>query len=84
MPANDRDRVQGEGNYDAAKEFNDAEEAFVKSGKVEKAAGKAQPSSPADEEELRRAEQAGRARAKGKVPAVRRPPKPAARSKDKR
>ncbi len=32
------DQIQGEGNYDAARRFRKAEEDFVKSGKVDKAA----------------------------------------------
>ncbi|MEO8626901.1 MAG: hypothetical protein ABI612_02210 [Betaproteobacteria bacterium] len=62
--------VQGEGNYDAAKEYDDAQRAFVKSGKVEQAARDAAPKSKAEEEEMQRAEQAGRSHAKEEDPAV--------------
>ena len=73
-------KIQGEGNYEAAKQFDDAEKAFVQSGRVEEAAGKAAPKSKAEEEELNRAEQAARSRAREEDPAVRRRPK-AARKK---
>ncbi len=70
-------KIQGEGNYEAAKQFDDAEKAFVQSGRVEEAAGKAAPKSKAEEEELHRAEQIGRSRSRGEDPAVRRRPKAA-------
>ena len=37
-----KDRVQGEGNYDAARKFDAEERAFVKSGQVEKKAREAE------------------------------------------
>ncbi len=75
------DKIHGEGNYEAAKQFNDAEKAFVQSGKVEQAARNAAPKSKAEEDELNRAEQAARARAKEEDPAIRR--RPAGTSKKK-
>ena len=71
------DKVHGEGNYKAAKEFDAAEAAFVKSGRVDKAARDAAPKSAAEEAELARAEQLARERAREEDPAVRdrRPPK---------
>lgn len=69
------DKVHGEGNYKAAKEFDAAEAAFVKSGRVDKAARDAAPKSAAEEAELARAEQLARERARGEDPALRtRPP----------
>jgi hypothetical protein len=59
--------MQGEGNYDAAREFNEAERKFVESGKVEQAARDAEPKSDAEADELAEAEQAGRSHAKGKA-----------------
>ena len=59
--------MQGEGNYDAAREFNEAEKKFVESGKVEKAARDAEPKSEAEAQELARAEEAGRSHAKGQA-----------------
>jgi hypothetical protein len=59
------DKVHGEGNYKAAREFDAAEAAFVKSGRVDKAARDAAPRSPAEEAELARAEQVARQRGRG-------------------
>ena len=57
-----RDGIQGEGNYGASRAFNDAERAFVQSGK-----GPARPAPPKSEEERREliaAEEAAKRRAK--------------------
>jgi hypothetical protein len=70
----DEPDLQGEGNVEAARRFNQAEKAFVKSGKVRKAAAKAAPRDAAEAEELQRAEAVGRAHAKEEDPAVQRPP----------
>ncbi|HEY2864161.1 MAG TPA: hypothetical protein VGK37_11135 [Casimicrobiaceae bacterium] len=59
------DKVHGEGNYKAAREFDAAEAAFARSGRVDKAARDAAPKSPAEEAELARAEQAGRQPGRG-------------------
>ena len=67
--------IKGEGDYESAKRFNDAETAFVKSGKVQKAAGKAAPESTQVANEIAQAEQSGRARAKGVDPQVSKPAK---------
>ena len=37
-----KDKIQGEGNYDAARKFDAEERAFVKSGQVEKKAKEAE------------------------------------------
>lgn len=37
-----KDKIQGEGNYDAARKFDDEERAFVKSGPVEQKAREAE------------------------------------------
>lgn len=68
------DKIHGEGNYKAAKEFDDAEAAFVKWGRVEEAAGAAAPKSPAEAAELAKAEEVATSRAKGEDPALRRKP----------
>lgn len=68
------DKVHGEGNYEAAREFDAAEAAFVKSGRVDEAARDAAPKSAAEQAELDRAEQLARERARGEHPALRRPP----------
>jgi hypothetical protein len=71
MKPKDEEKVQGEGNYKAAKEFDAAEAAFVKSGRVDKAARDAAPKSAAEEAELVRAEQLARERAREEDPASR-------------
>ena len=65
-----RNRVQGEGNYEAAKNYNEAQREFVKSGKVEPAARSAKPKSKAEAKELQRAEAVGRSHAKEEDPAI--------------
>jgi len=65
--------LQGEGNYDAAREFDQAEEKFVKSGKVEQAARDAEPKNEKEKEEIERAEEQAREHAKGEDPQLERP-----------
>ena len=55
---------QGEGDYDAARKFNESEAAFVKSGRVADAARDAEPKSVGEAEEMARAEEAGKRRSK--------------------
>ena len=64
----DDNKVQGEGDYDAARNYDEATRDFVKSGKVEQAARDAAPANAAEAAEaaeLARAEQAGKSRSKG-------------------
>lgn len=56
--------VQGEGNYEAAREFNEAERKFVASGKVAAAARAAAPRSEAERQEMIAAEEEGKRRAR--------------------
>jgi len=65
-------QVQGEGNYEAAQEYDEAQRKFVKAGKVGAAARNAKPKSKAEAEEMQRAEEAGRRHAKDEDPAVKR------------
>ena len=58
------DGVQGEGDYKAAREFNEAERKFVASGKVPAAARAAAPKSEAERREMIAAEAEGKRRAK--------------------
>jgi hypothetical protein len=58
-------KIQGEGDYESAKKFDDAEVAFAKSGRVDQAARDAAPKTQAEADEMRRAEEAGKARSKG-------------------
>jgi hypothetical protein len=64
--------MQGEGNKEAAKNYNDAQQKFVKSGRVAEAAENAEPKSKQEADELARAEATGRSRAKEEDPAVHR------------
>ena len=63
-------KVQGEGDYESARKFDDDEAAFVKSGRVDQAARDAEPKSPAEAAELAQAEQAGKSRSRGEDPAL--------------
>lgn len=54
------DGMQGEGNYDAARNFNSAERRFVDQGKVPAAARAAAPRSAAQQQEMLAAELAGK------------------------
>ena len=56
--------MQGEGNYTAAKEYDDATTNFVKSGKVGQAVKEAKPKNAQEQKEMLEAETKGRARAK--------------------
>lgn len=67
-----KDDSHGEGNYKAAREFDAAETAFVKSGRVEQAARDAAPKTPAEAAELEKAEAEARSRARDEDPALRR------------
>jgi len=64
----DKDKVHGEGNYAASKQYNDATRKFVQAGKVDEAARKAAPGNPKEAEDMRRAEDAGKRRAKEEDP----------------
>ena len=60
--------VQGEGDYVAGRRFDKAEREFVKSGKVDDAARKAQPEDPAKAAEMDEAERVGKSHSKGEAP----------------
>ena len=64
-PSTSKSRVQGEGDYASAKNYNEHAQAFARSGKVEQAAKEAAPRNAQEKDEMRQAEAAGRARAKG-------------------
>ena len=67
------DAVQGEGNYEAARRYDEAQKRFVDSGRVDEAAEQAAPKSQAEADALRRAEDAGKSHAKDEDPDVERP-----------
>jgi hypothetical protein len=55
---------QGEGNVEAARNYNRATKDFVKTGRVQKAAQEAAPHNVIEAAEMLAAEKAGRSRAK--------------------
>jgi hypothetical protein len=56
--------MQGEGNKDAAREYNESQRDFVESGEVDRAARDAEPQSDAERREMERAEREGRSHAR--------------------
>jgi hypothetical protein len=60
-----KDRVQGEGDYEAARRYDKAAQDFAKSGQVERAAHDAAPTSTKQAEEMRKAEEIGKSHSKG-------------------
>jgi hypothetical protein len=65
--------MQGEGNYEAARKFDEDERKFVESGKVDAAARAAAPRSEAERQQMLAAEREGKSRAKGEDPALTKP-----------
>ena len=63
-----KDKVQGEGDYDAARRYDKSAREFAESGKVEPAARDAAPGDAREAEDLERAEEAGKSHAKGEDP----------------
>ena len=64
-PAATTDKVQGEGDYEAARRYDKSVEDFARSGKVDEAAQAAAPQSPQQASELERAEREGASHSKG-------------------
>jgi len=67
-------QVQGEGNYEASRTYNEATKRFVESGKVDKAAHDAAPTTDAEALQLAAAEAEGKSRAKEEDPMLTRKP----------
>jgi hypothetical protein len=65
-------QVQGEGDYEATRRYRKRTEEYLKNNDVEKAAVRAAPRTRAEAEDLQAAEAAGKKRAKGEDPAIRR------------
>jgi len=65
---NQKDKVHGEGNYEASKQYNEATKKFAQSGKVDPAAKAAAPRNPKEAKDLENAEQQGKRRAKEEDP----------------
>ena len=70
---NFKTEVQGEGDYKAARRYNEATREFVKDEDVAEAARDAEPKGASEEQQLEQAEQAGRQRAKDEDPLLDRP-----------
>lgn len=68
-----KDRVQGEGDYDAARRYDQGAREFAQSGQVGEAARNARPTSAEEADELRRAEREGQSHAKGEDPLLDKP-----------
>jgi len=73
-------KVQGEGDYEAARRFRKRTQTYLENNDVEKAAVRAAPRSRKEAEELAAAEAAGKKRAKGEDPALRRRSAPRAKA----
>lgn len=66
-------KVQGEGDYESARRYNEATKDFVDAGRVDEAVKQAAPKTKREADELEASEKAGRDRSKGEDPAVERP-----------
>lgn len=66
VPGNSK--VQGEGDYEAARRYDKSAQDFAQSGKVAEAARKAQPNDAKEAEDLKAAENIGKSRSKGEDP----------------
>lgn len=71
-PRADESKIQGEGDYEATRRYRKRTEEFLENNDVEKAAQSAAPEDADEAEELESAEAAGKSRAKGEDPALRR------------
>ena len=71
MNTSDKSNLQGEGDYDASRNYRNRIETFLKTNDVAEVARAAAPKSKSDAQEMKAAEAKGRARAKLKVPAKR-------------
>ncbi len=70
--AGDKSRVQGEGDYEAARRYDKGVAEFEKSHDVNKLARDAAPKSPSESQSMREAEEVGRSHSHGEDPAVKR------------
>ena len=59
-----KDKVEGEGSYSGTKDYNRRTGKFIDSGKVEQAAEDAKPQSEQEAEEMKKAEEIGKQKAK--------------------
>lgn len=65
-------KVQGEGDYEAARRYDKSAREFAESGKVQPAADQSAPRDEQEAEDLERAEDVGKSRSKGEDPQVKR------------
>ncbi len=70
-----KDKVEGEGSYSGAKDYDERAKKFVDSGKVQDAAHRAAPKSEDEARAMQNAERTGKQRAKGEDPALKDPGK---------
>ena len=70
-----KDKVEGEGSYKGAKDYNQRTEKFIDSGKVDEAARHAEPKSEEERQAMQKAERIGKQHAKGEDPALNDPKK---------
>lgn len=70
MSDKDRSKMQGEGDRESAREYNEDTARYVKSGKVDQAAKDAADVSDAEKQDMRRAEEEGKKHAKESDPQV--------------
>ena len=66
-------KVQGEGDIESARKYNEGTREFARSGRVDEAARAAEPRDQEEQRTLEQAEEAGEQRAKDEDPAVKRP-----------
>jgi hypothetical protein len=67
-PSTSASKVQGEGDYEAARRYDEAARGFAQSGKVEPAARKAAPRDAQEAKDIEKAEDIGKSRSKGEDP----------------
>lgn len=80
MPKRKQSQVQGEGDYQASRRYRKRQAEYLANNDVEKAAVRAAPRSRKEAGELEAAEAAGKKRARGEDPALRRRSAPRAES----
>jgi hypothetical protein len=68
----EKQKIQGEGDYEATRRYRKRTEEFLENNDVEKAAVRAAPETGQEAEDMAAAEAAGKRRAKGEDPALRR------------
>jgi hypothetical protein len=64
------EKIQGEGDYEAARRFRQRTDEFLENNDVEKAALRAAPETSKEAEEMKAAEAEGKSHAKGEDPAL--------------